>query len=181
VQRLAEDQKMGTLELLLSTPLTVRDILRGQLLSLRRQFLWPLILVFAIELLLIIFAPGQSFQLDSRMRAFGVASVILLAADLAALFWVAMATALTAKSPNHASVGTIFRVLILPWVVFGILAVLMNLWTTLGGNTLTWKFYLGLWFVLGVVTDLCFGYSRWWKLRTQFRELALRRALSNKS
>src|SRR5437879_2053312 len=32
-QRLAEDQKMGSLELLLSTPLTVRDILLGQLLA----------------------------------------------------------------------------------------------------------------------------------------------------
>ena len=29
-QRLAEDQEMGVLELLLSTPLSVRDILRGQ-------------------------------------------------------------------------------------------------------------------------------------------------------
>src|SRR5258708_6626596 len=40
-QRLAEDQKSGALELLLSSPLTVRDILRCLLLALRRQFLTP--------------------------------------------------------------------------------------------------------------------------------------------
>jgi hypothetical protein len=176
VQRLAEDQKMGTLELLLSTPLRVRDILVGQWLSLRRQFLWPLVLIFTVELLLVFFAPRQSFQSDSRMRAFGIAGIILLAADLAALFWVAMAAALTSKSPNLASVGTIFRVLILPWVIFGMVAALTNLWVvTLGGYALSWRFYLGLWFVLGILADSIFGLSAWWRLRSNFRELALRR------
>ena len=55
-QQLSEDQKAGALELLLSTPLTVRDILRGQLLALRRQFLGPMLLVAAIQL---IFMMGQ--------------------------------------------------------------------------------------------------------------------------
>ena len=41
---------MGSLELLLSTPLGVRDILRGQLLALRRQFLGPIVVVAIIVL-----------------------------------------------------------------------------------------------------------------------------------
>jgi hypothetical protein len=49
-QQLAEDQKAGALELLLPTPLTERDILRGQFLALRRQFLKPLLVTIAVEL-----------------------------------------------------------------------------------------------------------------------------------
>ena len=41
-QRLAEEQKTGSLELLLSTPLDEHEIVRGQLLALKRQFLKPL-------------------------------------------------------------------------------------------------------------------------------------------
>ena len=48
-QQLAEDQRTGAFELLLSTPLTVQDILRGQLLALRRQFLRPLLVVLGVE------------------------------------------------------------------------------------------------------------------------------------
>ena len=40
-QQLAEDQRTGAFELLLSVPLAVQDIVRGQLLALRRQFLRP--------------------------------------------------------------------------------------------------------------------------------------------
>src|SRR5205809_5719175 len=48
-QRLGEDQSSGALELLLSTRLCVRDILRGQFLALHRQFFWPLAVVIAVE------------------------------------------------------------------------------------------------------------------------------------
>jgi ABC-type transport system involved in multi-copper enzyme maturation permease subunit len=175
-QRLAEDQKMGALELLLSTPLSVRDILRGQWLALRRQFLRPLLVVIAAELLLILAVPSQS---DLTVLSFGMAGILLLVIDLVALTWVAMATALTARSPNHASVSTIFRVLILPWVVCGAVGVMVNLWfATRGAPAPEWKFYLGLWFWSGIVADLAFGLPAWWQLRTRFRHLAQQRFTS---
>jgi hypothetical protein len=167
---------MGALELLLSTPLSVRDILRGQWLALRRQFLGPLLVVIAAELLLILAVPHDSFESDLRVRGFGVAGLLLLVTDLAALTWVAMATSLTARSPNHASVSTIFRVLILPWVVFGVVGVMASFWfLTRGAPTPGWKFYLGLWFWLGIFADLAFGLPAWWQLRTHFRQLASQR------
>ena len=43
--RLAEDKKSGAIELLLCSPLTVCEIIRGQWLALRRQFFAPLIVV----------------------------------------------------------------------------------------------------------------------------------------
>jgi len=177
-QRLAEDQKIGALELLLSTPLSTRDIVRGQWLSLRRQFLRPLLLVLAIELFLVIAIPRHTFQTDNRIRAFGIGGLIFLVFDLVALFWVAMATALVSKSPNHASVSTVLRVLIAPWIVFGMIAALMNLWTfTMKTDKFGWGFYLTLWIVLSLFADLGFGIPAWWRLRNSFRELALRRAV----
>src|SRR5439155_23308500 len=92
-QQLSEDQKAGALELLLSTPLTVRDILRGQLLALRRQFLGPLLLVAAIQLIFMIGQLSASYR-DSRAAATSMAGALLLVADAWALSFVAMRVAL---------------------------------------------------------------------------------------
>jgi hypothetical protein len=180
-QRLADDQKIGALELLLSTPLTVRDILRGQFLALRRQFLRPLIFVVAVELGLTLAVAWHSQLYAARTRAFGEASLLLLAADLAALSWVAIASALTAKNPNQASVNTIFRILILPWVAWLTIITITSVWLMLhGSNEPDWKFYLYLWVWLGLLADAAFGLPAWWRVRTRFRELALQRISSSK-
>lgn len=175
-QRLADDQKLGALELLLSTPLTVRDILRGQFLALRRQFLGPLIFVVVVELSLTFAVAWHSPLYADRTHAFGNASLFLLAADLAALCWVAIASALTAKNPNQASVNTILRILLLPWVAWLTIITITNVWLMLhGSNEPGWKFYLYLWVWLGLLADAAFGLPAWWLVRTRFRELALQR------
>jgi ABC-type transport system involved in multi-copper enzyme maturation permease subunit len=180
-QRLADDQKIGALELLLSTPLTVRDILRGQFLALRRQFLGPLIFVVAVELGLTFAVASHSQLYAARTRAFGEASLLLLAADLAALCWVAIASALTAKNPNQASVNNILRILILPWVAWLTIITITNVWLMLHGSKEPgWKFYLYLWVWLGLIADAAFGLPAWWRVRTRFRELALQRISSSK-
>ena len=175
-QRLADDQKLGALELLLSTPLTVSDIIRGQFLALRRQFLGPLIFVVAIEFGLTFALAWYAPLYAARTHAFGNAGLLLLAVDLAALFWVAVASALTAKNPNQASINTIFRILILPWLGWFVIVTITNVWLMLhGSNDLGWKFYLYLWVWLGLLADAIFGLSAWWLVRTRFRELALQR------
>jgi ABC-type transport system involved in multi-copper enzyme maturation permease subunit len=180
-QRLADDQKLGALELLLSTPLTVRDILRGQFLALRRQFLGPLVFVVAVELVLTFGVSSHSNFDASRARAFGNASLLLLAADLASLFWVAIATALTAKNPNQASVTTIFRVLILPWLAWITIVTVAEAWLMLHSmREPAWQFYLYLWVCLGLLADSAFGLPAWWRVRTRFRELALQRLSTSK-
>lgn len=178
-QRLAEEQKMGTLELLLSTPLDEREILRGQLLALKRQFFKPLLVVIAVEILFMLAlsryssAPAQE---DAHQIAFGTAGILLLILDLLAVICVALVSGLTARSPNHASVATISRVLLLPWIIFIAIAVVANLWTSGGGGSdLGWRFFVHLWFWLGVITDAAFGLPAWWALKTRFREMALRR------
>jgi len=180
-QRLADDQKLGALELLLSTPLTVRDILRGQFLALRRQFLGPLLFVATVELGLTVALAQYEPLYGDRTYAFGRASLILLAADSVAATWVAISAALTAKTPNHAGVSTIFRLLILPWLVWIVIVTITGVWFMLHGvHEPGWKFYLYLWLWLGLVADAAFGLPAWWRVRTRFRELALQRLVTAK-
>jgi ABC-type transport system involved in multi-copper enzyme maturation permease subunit len=180
-QRLADDQKMGALELILSTPLSVREILLGQFLALRRQFLWPLLVVAVVELGLTVALAHYTPYSASQTYAFGRASLLLLLADLAAVSWVAIAAALTARTPNHASISTIFRILILPWLLWFVIVTISAVWLMLHGrNEPGWKFYLRLWFWLGLLADAAFGIPAWWRVRTRFRELALQRLSTSK-
>ena len=174
-QRLAEDQKIGALELLLTTPLSVRDILRGQLLALGRQFLGPLRVVLAVELFLVIAASQRSFQTSAEVFSFGVRGLIMLLADLGAVIGVAIASALTARSPNHASVTTVFRVLILPSLAFLAVSLVTVISGAPRGPNSEWKFYILLWFWLGIGADIIFGLPAWWQVLTRFRQLAVRR------
>jgi ABC-type Na+ efflux pump permease subunit len=107
--RLAEDRRIGALELLLSTPLTVSDILRGQWLALKRQFALPVATVVALELVVL----RSSFATGTV-----AVNLVMLVADLAALGWVAMWLGLTARNTSRAILGAVGRILILPWVIF---------------------------------------------------------------
>ena len=177
-RQLAEDRRTGAFELLLSVPLTVRDIVRGQLLALRRQFLGPLVVVLGVGLLLMVGlhrrTPGWQTQATWLAGLFMLVQV----ADLVALSWVGMWRALVARSHTLATVNTVMRVLVLPWVLFGVVVGSGNVWYGLMlGKTWSpgWQFYLELWLGLGLATDVVFGLTAWWELRTRFRELALRR------
>jgi len=175
-QQLADDQSSGAFELLLSTPLTVRDILRGQRLALRRQFLGPLLAVLGVELCLML-AVRRS-RADWQFQGVWLAGMFMLVVDLATLSWVAMGRALVARSHNFATIGTLARVLVLPWALFGAVAGVGNVWCGLSlGKEWDpgWQFFLYLWLGLGLAADLVFGLTAWWQLRTRFRELALRR------
>jgi hypothetical protein len=175
-RQLAEDRRTGAFELLLSLPLTVQDIVRGQLLALRRQFLWPLVAVLGVGLLLMLMvrqnAPGWKNQ------APWLAGMFMLVVDLVALSWVGMWHALVARSHNQATVSTLVRVLVLPWALFGAVVGAGEVWfglALLQKWSPGWQFYLKLWMGFGLAADLVFGLTAWWQLRTRFRELALSR------
>jgi hypothetical protein len=175
-QRLAEDQTSGALELLLSTPLGVQEICRGQWLALRRQFLGPLLVVLVAE-----YALGS----ESWRRAWGVdhllvwvAGMFMLVADLAALGWVAMRAALTAKTHHHATIAAVVRILVAPWVATGLIWASIHTWYLLASDRLWtpgWRFYLGLWFCSGLTADLLFGLLARRQLLRGFRRFAIQR------
>jgi ABC-type transport system involved in multi-copper enzyme maturation permease subunit len=177
---LAEDRRQGALELLLSTPLTVKDILRGQLLALRRQFEGPVAVVLLVFLLFMLLGASDALsQQEPADRSFWIlvwaAGMVMLLADLAGLYWLGMWQGLTAKNPTRAAATNLGCILLLPWAVatLGMLAASL-VWSN-AEDTLVIRFFLALWFGLGLAADLAFGAWSRHRLLTEFRLAATRR------
>jgi len=178
-RQLAEDRKRGALELLLSTPLTVKEILRGQRLALQRQFLGPSIAVLAICLVLMA-ATAHEAPADDERTVFlsWLAGMAVFATDLMALYYVGMWQALVSRNPNRAASASVARVLVLPWVVFALIALGISLGIVQRVSEPGENFFLGLWFCLGLATDIGFGGWARHKLLSEFRSAAAQRYTS---
>jgi hypothetical protein len=163
---LSEQRRSGALEFLLScTPLSVPEIVRGQWLALRRRFLAPLIAVLALDVVLIALSLSRAADNSSNDEGYfiscAVAAMVMLVADALAIGWVGMWRAMSEKKPRTAAGQTVLRILVLPWLVFGLMMVMTR--PSSGGSAVL------CWFVLGILTDLGFGLAGWNKLLTQFR------------
>jgi ABC-type transport system involved in multi-copper enzyme maturation permease subunit len=180
-RQLAEDRRQGALELLLSTPLTVQDVLRGQLLALKRQFLGPTAVTLLVSFLFLMAATSDEMLLENpEDRSFWVlswtAGMVMLVADLAALYWVGMWKALTAKNPTRAAASNLGRILVLPWVVLALGTLVISLtWPQQAGDEPLHKFFLSAWLGVGLAVDLGFGFWARTRLLTEFRDAATRR------
>jgi hypothetical protein len=170
-RQLAQDRHQGALELLLSTPLKVREVLRGQLLALTRQFLGPLIVVLGVFLLFMFSSVSEATATEDRTAyvALWAAAMIILVADLAALYWVGMWQGLTARNVLRATGASLVRILVLPFGAFCAAALALSLISLRSDLELGPKLALGLWLGLSLATDL--GYGTWarYKLLSQFR------------
>ena len=177
-RQLAEDRSAGTLELLLTTPLTVQDVLRGQRLALRRQFQGPVIVVLLVCLLFMLFGmTDTTSQLEPEYRTLWflmwTAVMVMLVADLDGLYWLGMWKGLTARNPARAAAGNLASILLLPWVALALVVFV-------GGGllqpnvkpVLLQLVLLGFYFGLGLATDLGFAIWARRKLLTQFRLVA---------
>ena len=182
-QKLAEDQRAGALELLLSTPLTAGDILRGQFMALRRQFLKPFVVAAVVEVIFFVMtfwrpSNGPHTTAQFYTALFFLCALILLVADAVTASWVAMQFALVARGPQRAASATFLRVLVLPWVLYGIITVSISLllfildvhWSDADNSGTVAQF--GLWFGCGIAVDLLFGLRARQLLLTKFRILA---------
>jgi hypothetical protein len=169
-RQLAEERQQGSLELLLCTPLGVRDILRGQWLALRRQFLGPFVITVVLWLTLMyatVFRESSQGQRDFWF-ALWIGGLTMLVGDLYAIYWVGMWQGLTAKSPNRVASQTAIRILVVPWLLvmgFGLLI-------ALSGDRFSWQGFILLWMACGAVADFGFGAYAYNKLTGEFREVA---------
>ncbi len=179
-RQLADDRRQGALELLLATPLTVGDILHGQLLALKRQFLGPLMVVLAVCFLFTMAgSTDPTLQESPGDRSlwvlFWTAGMVMLAADLAALYWVGMWQALTAKNPTRAAAGSLARILLLPWVALALGVLFLTLFWPNGEGDSVLKVFLGAWVGAGLAADIGFGAWARHNLLSEFRVAATRR------
>jgi ABC-type transport system involved in multi-copper enzyme maturation permease subunit len=119
-------RRSGALELVLSTPLTGREIIRGQWLALKRMFLGPVVVLLAAQLFplaLHIYAiayntGGRQFGFDLLQVSLMFYKLAILPVDILAVGFVGMWLALSAKKPNLAPAMTILFVLVLPKLAF---------------------------------------------------------------
>jgi ABC-type Na+ efflux pump permease subunit len=156
-QKFGADRRSGALELLLSTPLTVREILRGQMLAQRRQFLAPVIVIVAIDVVFLFSGLRQvSVSGGANWMWLCLAGISSFAADVYTLAWVGLWLGLTARHANRATSATVARVLVLPWLAcFGLwLSIaLLELGRLIDNES---YFFVGSWFVLGMLNDFIF-------------------------
>jgi hypothetical protein len=173
--RLVEDRRSGALELLLSTPLDVKEIIRGQHLALSRQFFSPLLLLIVLEVLCIAFG----FVSANRAKYFLFAAACLLAIDFFTLRWVAMWVGLNAKNVNRAIIKTATLVLALPWFIYNLSNnVLPFLWGNRPHPLLNMITALGTWFVIALITNAVLYFWAKPRLLKQFRALATQPVLA---
>jgi ABC-type transport system involved in multi-copper enzyme maturation permease subunit len=125
-----EARRTGAFELLCCTPLTMRAVVEGQWMLLRRVFLWPLIVLLSTHLAALIYASsstGSMFAGAAGAGPMGFGSIFFLfqfkvipnnLADFFAIGWFGMWLALSMQRPNMATGLTILSVMILPMIFF---------------------------------------------------------------
>lgn len=166
---LVRHRQEGTFELLLSTPLTVQDILAGQFRALRRQF-GPTVLATALFTVAYpLLWAGLDPEWDRETAEMAVPLALLaavgLVGDAYTLASLASWRALAARRPQHAAGSAVFRVLLLPWLVLSFFA--------LAGFAGGFAVAVMLWVLVGFVSDsLWIVYSRD-RLLSDFRAAAV--------
>lgn len=180
--RLAEDKRSGALELLLATPISVREILQGRLLALRRQFGW----VFAVVCvgMALLFAGmiyfkfygwrgwGYDWNYVPTMTALGIAGLMIFLLDALAIAMAGQVFALTARNSVVATIQTLIAVVGVHWSLF-FASTFTWVWVKRqqGMGISEWH-VLGFWFVIGVANSLFWTWRAWYHLNTHFRRLA---------
>jgi hypothetical protein len=173
---LEEQKRNGGLELLLScTPLSVEGIIEGQWMALRRRYLGPVAVALAVDFFMVFSVCMSRRVQDSDSKANFVAFVagmaVMLIVDLAAIGWLGMWQAMSQKKPRHAAGATIFRILIMPWVI-----ILLLMLMTVGGfarGIHSFPVGLMLWLIFGIALDFVSMNISKGKLMTQFRDLSI--------
>jgi ABC-type transport system involved in multi-copper enzyme maturation permease subunit len=125
-----EARRTGAFELLCCTPLTMRAVVQGQWMLLRRVFLWPLCVLLLAHLSWLILTASQgagTFGMPAGAMP-GVFALFFLykpflvilnnLADFFAIGWFGMWLALCMQRPNFATGLTILSVVILPTIAF---------------------------------------------------------------
>jgi ABC-type transport system involved in cytochrome c biogenesis permease component len=170
-KRLGQDRRSGALELILSTPLSVRKILSGQLLGLWKQFSGPTMVVLAIDLIFL-WAERQ----NEEWVLMCVVGMIILIADLIALAWVGMWMGLRSRHANRAAAAAVARVMVLPWVLWGGIMTLLAISSMrFGARWMNEEFVMVFWAVVSLAVAA--GFALWSRARllNDFRVVATQR------
>ncbi len=184
---LVEARRTGTLELILCTPVTVAQIVRGQWAALQRMLVAPAAIILVMQavetaLTMRMFARmnAQSTTVTAGGAAIpnieiyqllgGVTSGAAFVSTLLALGWFGMWMGLTTRKASLGVIKTIAFVAILPWLGWMILEILTSFFLSRARH----PFWLEsvVFSVAWLGKDLFFILRSRWKLRTTFRNAA---------
>ena len=170
-RRFVEDRRNNSLEFLLSTPLTVRQILQGQWLALARQFGAPIAVLLAWDTVLA-FGIHRTAQLQTHLGM-----MFFLVADFITLSWVGMWLGLKSKGRGRALLLALGWVLLLPWVLTRVSYTLGGMDPmAFGGRAISssriveWRKAISI--VISLAVDLFVILWARARLRKQFRQVA---------
>jgi ABC-type transport system involved in cytochrome c biogenesis permease component len=174
-RRFSEDRSSGALELLLVSPLSVRQIITGQRQSLRSLFFFPKLFTLGINAVLFWFLGWANHPAitSSESVIYGelcICGALLLLADFYALGWVGMRMAFQTSRHQRAILATLARVLLLPWLAILFLGLLV-----MGGAGLSFELVrvlTVLWSGLAAVLVLSAGARAKGELLEGFRQFS---------
>jgi ABC-type transport system involved in cytochrome c biogenesis permease component len=171
-RRFSLDRQSGALELLLSTPISVRAIVRGQWQGLERQFAGPVMAVLLVDLVFLL--TGRH---NSDLVITWIAGMVMLLADVVTLGWLGMWRGLNSRRPNRAAAAALVRVLVLPWMIFFLLITFAAMTEVVRRGFGRWngEVLIMLWAAIGLGIDAVFGLPARQRLLMRFREVATQR------
>jgi hypothetical protein len=142
---------------------------------LRRQFFWPVVALLVIDgtFMLARGAAGVSDRVQGILAMFP-AGMLVLILDLAALTWVGMWLAISQNNLNRALLGTIWRVLLLPWLIWSVLFSSIAFFQFVFGMSISISplRMVGVWTLISVVIDVTLWLTARQRFLRDFRRLA---------
>jgi hypothetical protein len=165
---LCEDRRSGALELVLTTPLGAREIVRGQRLALLRQFGPPAMTLFGANFVCLWMGWRNAHDHTFLFWEHLMLNVFLLA-DLYALSWTGMWFGLRAAKPNRPAVMSIFFILAPPLLAWAVCATIYVLFFESSHPGFGWKLSFTVIGLTGLAIDLLMSVSCRFKLRKNFR------------
>ena len=164
--QLVREYEQGTLEMVLSTPFTVEEVIRGQFAAairhFRSAFAFTFVLLWAAILVVIVKYGGLKLR--------GIATLVVYSGFFAlqfyAIAWVAMWSVVIAPDPKRANAMAFFYLLVFPGMLFGLILGCLEF--------LNWITGLSFWpppeIIIAAMFALGFGNCIYW-LRRAKREL----------
>jgi hypothetical protein len=182
-RRFGADRRSGALELLLCTPLSVKEILRGQWLALLRQFGAAVALVCAVDFVFLGLGLKHNTYSQSARNSWIVlclAGIFIFVFDLITLALLSMWGSLRARKASQAGITAIVRVCVVPWFLFGAfgagVAILDEVFHIRPFRNMTnGHVLIGVWFGISFANNLLLGAWSLRNLNTQFRVVAMER------
>lgn len=170
------DRDRGALELLLSTPLTTRDLIRGHWLGLRRLFGAPLAVLLAGGVFWVIWVLVDGRDSTDHKLAFWfyayAANFLVFCADVWALGWLGLWMGVKSKNSREASSSTQTRLLLLPWLA-AMASMLATSFFVEYRDEFTW--WLGFWLFWSLSIDVAYARLAKRRLEVSLRAAALER------